>query len=153
MRVGEGRRADGRVEGRKEAPGCGRVRGRGRAEGPLSLSPLQRFSPGRRAGLKLLEDLVLPQSEERTGETWESSGCLCAELCAPPPQHCPRGRRQAAPLVFPRQLEKSLRYISCESKAIQAVPPGPLGANPRPGRPSGLDRRQEAGALQATPDL
>ena len=58
---------------------------------------LPRFSPRRRAGLKLLEDLVLPQSEERTGEIWESSGCLSAELCAPPPQRCPRGRRQAVP--------------------------------------------------------
>lgn len=113
---------------------------------------LQRFSPRPRAGLKLLEDLVLPQSEERTGETWESSGCLSAELCAPPPRRCPRDRRQAAPPCSHANL-RNPSDISCESKAIQAVPPGPLGANPRPGRPSGLDRRQEARALQATPNL
>ena len=114
--------------------------GRGRVEGP---SALLTQAPGR-------SEIRSPSSPKRG---WHSSrGCLPAELCAPPPQRCPRGHRQAA---GPRSLAdlRNPSDCSCESKAIQAVSPGPLAANPRPGQPPGLDRRQEARALQATPNL
>ena len=151
MRAGREDPVDGPVEGREEAPGDSGV-GDGEKRRDPSPYVLQRFSPRRSASLKLLEDLVLPQREDSTRETWESRGCLTAELCAPPPQRCPRGRRQAAlPCSHPDLRNPS--DCSCESKAIQAVSPGPLAANPWLGWPLALDRRQESRALQATPKL
>ena len=141
----------GPVEGREEAPGDSGV-GDGEERRDPSPYVLQRFSPRHSASLKLLEDLILPQREDSTRETWESRGCLAAELCAPPPKCCPSGRRQAAPPCFHPDL-RNPSDCSCESKAIQAVPPGPLAANPWLGRPPALDRRQESPALQATPKL